>query len=340
MIEFEFPYAWWLLPLPWLVYRLFPPHRSASLSIRVPHFTNLVAALGVEKHKEGAVVQSQLWQKWLILSSWILLVAAVAKPVTLGESQTRELSGRDLMILVDLSGSMATQDFSIDEGKPISRLQAAKQVLGEFSHHRAGDRFGLILFGDKAYVQSPFTADMPAWNVLLDEAEIGMAGESTRLGDAIGLGIKVLQGEQNRLLSSQDKTSKAKPVMILLTDGNDTDSLVPPHEATKIAKAKEITLYVIAMGSLDTTGEEALDMDGMHEFANQTGGLAFLAQSKQELEEAYGEIDRLEPKVFESYTFQPKVTQHHWLVVAILAQYWVYVVVRIMFATNRVKKGG
>ncbi len=164
----------------------------------------------------------------------------------------RESLGRDVMVVVDLSGSMAEQDFTSQTGEKITRLDAAKEVLSDFAKTRKGDRLGLILFGDAAFVQTPFTPDQKVWLELLNQTDVAMAGQSTHLGDAIGLAIKVFeQSEQSRT----DVEESKEKVAIVLTDGNDTGSFVEPIDAAKVAKAKDVRIHVIAMGDPQTVGE-------------------------------------------------------------------------------------
>ncbi|WP_239670646.1 VWA domain-containing protein [Vibrio variabilis] len=221
MITFEVAEALLLLPLPLLVYRLAPSYLSRQQAIKVPFFNVLLKSLDIKRQNGSQRVRAERPQKAIIAFGWLMLVLAAAKPVWMLEPQTYERSGRDLMLVVDLSGSMATQDFTDKYGQPRTRLESAKQVLKSFSKKREGDRLGLILFGEAAFLQSPFTLDHAAWLALLHQTEVAMAGESTSLGDAIGLGIKTFL-EEEKDSSSQEK------VMIVLTDGRDTDSLVPP----------------------------------------------------------------------------------------------------------------
>ncbi len=302
MISFEYIAAFVLLPLPVLVYRYAPGYLSKQTAIRVPFFNALMESLDITPKSGARELQVKGVQRYSIMIAWVLLVCAAAKPMWVMEPQTIERSGRDLMLLVDLSGSMSVEDFSDAQGQPQSRLKAVKQVLTDFSMHRSGDRLGLILFGDAAFVQAPFTLDHSAWLNLLDQTEVAMAGESTHLGDAIGLGIKTFLEEDN---------NQSERVMIVLTDGNDTDSLVPPVDAAKVAAAYGIRIHVIAMGSPSTRGEEAVDMGIIEDIAARTKGRAFLAMSPESLTNIYQEIDQLEPKLFESFTYQQTQSLHH-----------------------------
>ncbi|MFH4759044.1 vWA domain-containing protein [Vibrio alginolyticus] len=316
---FAFAHPMWflVLPLPLVVYYLVPAYRTKQMAIKVPFFSQLVEAIG-ETPSEGA---SQLipswWQRATLILSWLLVVCAMAKPTVLGEPQVRESLGRDVMVVVDLSGSMAEPDFTSRTGEKISRLDAAKEVLSEFVQSRKGDRLGLVLFGDAAFVQTPFTADQKVWLELLNQTDVAMAGQSTHLGDAIGLSIKVFeQSDKSRGALEQDQNREK--VAIVLTDGNDTGSFVEPIDAAKVAKAKGVRVYVIAMGDPETIGETALDMDTIHRIAKESGGEAFEALNRDELSAAYDEIGKLEPQLYESTTYRPKQSLHHYLMALVV----------------------
>ncbi len=257
------------------------------------------------------------WQRATLILSWLLVVCAMAKPTVLGEPQVRESLGRDVMVVVDLSGSMAEPDFTSRTGEKISRLDAAKEVLTEFVQSRKGDRLGLVLFGDAAFVQTPFTADQKVWLELLNQTDVAMAGQSTHLGDAIGLAIKVFE-QSDKSRGVLEQTQNREKVAIVLTDGNDTGSFVEPIDAAKVAKAKGVRVHVIAMGDPETIGETALDMDTIHRIAKESGGEAFEALNRDELSAAYDEIGKLEPQLYESTTYRPKQSLHHYLMALVV----------------------
>ncbi|KLV04018.1 aerotolerance regulator BatA [Photobacterium aquae] len=323
-LQFEFAHPWWfvILPLPLVVYFLVPAYRTRQLATKVPFFRQLSEALDAKPTRGASQLSPRWWQRATLVLSWILVVVALAKPMVLGEPQTRERMGRDLMVVVDLSGSMAEQDFSSDNGAQISRLEAAKQVLSDFSKTRKGDRLGLILFGDAAFVQTPFTADQAVWLALLQQTDVAMAGQSTHLGDAMGLAIKVFeQSAQSRLAAGE--SGSREQVAIVLTDGNDTGSFVEPVEAAKVAAAKSVRIYMIAMGDPRTVGESALDMDTINQVARLSGGKAFSALNRDELEQAYAQVGKLEPQLYESMTYRPKQSVHHYLIALVIVMYLV-----------------
>jgi Ca-activated chloride channel family protein len=209
------------------------------------------------------------------------------------------------MIAVDLSGSMQATDFTLPDGSNANRLEAVKYVLGRLAAQRPSDRLGLIVFGNAPYLQSPFTDDHQVWTQLLGETEIGMAGQSTAFGDAIGLAIK--------LFRDSDSDNR---VLIILTDGNDTGSMVPPVDAARVAASHAIRIYTIAMGDPATVGEEALDIATLQRVSELTGGRYFQALDQQALTRAYEAIGELEPELYETTSFRPRLSLH-WVPVGV-----------------------
>jgi Ca-activated chloride channel family protein len=192
MFELAYPWALALLALP-LLMRLLPAYRESRDSVKVPFFDKLVE-LSEQRPESGAMIlRRDRAQRFLVNFMWLCLVLAAAKPQWIGPPIEQQKSGRDLMIAVDLSGSMQAQDFTLPDGATVDRLQAVKQVLDDLADQHDSDRLGLIVFGSAAYLQTPFTDDHLVWRQLLTETEIGMAGQSTVFGDAIGLAIKLYQ---------------------------------------------------------------------------------------------------------------------------------------------------
>ncbi|MEL6113638.1 VWA domain-containing protein [Photobacterium sp. SP02] len=315
-IELTYPWALLLLPLPLLVYWLTPGYKTRRTAIKVPFFDALVEALDEKPERGASILRPAFWQRALLTASWVLVVIALSKPMLLGKPQQRQEFGRDVMVAVDLSDSMNTDDFTSASGDKLSRLEAAKQVLASFAEKRQGDRLGLILFGDAAFVQAPFTADHQAWLSLLNEAQTPMAGLSTHMGDAIGLAIKVLLED-----NLQQGESPKEKLAIVLTDGNDTDSYVAPEDAAKLAKARSVKIHMIAMGDPQTVGETAIDMDTINSVAATTGGKAFQALNSQELNQAYDTINELEPQLYQSTYYQPKSSLHPYLLMVVSLLY-------------------
>ncbi|WP_438403046.1 vWA domain-containing protein [Aeromonas veronii] len=319
-LEFAHPHYFWLLPLPLLVFRLIPAYRTRQSAIKVPFFDLLIDLLD-EPPREGATqLTASWWQRIALITVWLLAVLALAKPTIYGPPQVRERFGRDVMIVLDLSGSMAETDFSPDPGKSLNRLDAAKEVLKQFAATRKGDRLGLILFGDAAFLQAPFTADLDTWQTLLQETDVAMAGQSTHLGDAIGLAIKVFNNSDRHGQLDQNSAKREK-VAIILTDGNDTGSFVSPRDAARVAAVNGVRLHTIAMGDPATVGEQALDLDTLQQLATLTGGQLFQALDEAQLTRAYQVIGELEPQRYESTRFQTRESLHHYLIAVSVVLY-------------------
>jgi Ca-activated chloride channel family protein len=307
MFELAYPWLLSLLPAPLAVWWLVKPYRERKESVRAPFFEELSDRAGLKPSAGAVVLQRNIGQKVLLPLAWILIVVAVARPQWVDDPITQIESARDLMLAVDLSGSMETEDFVDPEGERIDRLTAVKLVLEDFVAKRETDRLGLILFGNAAFIQVPFTLDHEVFLLLLDEAQIGMAGPQTMIGDAIGLGIKAFES------SATDQR-----VLILLTDGNDTDSRVPPPKAADIAAQNDITIYTIGVGDPAAAGEAPLDEQTLRQIAETTGGQYFRAKDLNELDQVYAELDALEPLDFETFSYRPRHELYQWVVGAYL----------------------
>jgi Ca-activated chloride channel family protein len=229
----------------------------------------------------------------------------MARPQWLEEPIIKELPMRDLLVAVDLSGSMEAEDFEDADGNTVDRLTAVKQVLDTFFARRDGDRVGLILFGSAAFVQVPFTNDLDVVRELLDEAQIRMLGPRTMLGDAMGLAINLFE-----------RSELDERVLIVLTDGNDTGSLVPPERAAEIARDNEIVVHTIAIGDPTAVGEQALDEKSLENIAATTGGGYFHANDRQELEAIYDHLDEVNPRQVETQSYRPLTDLYHWALAA------------------------
>jgi Ca-activated chloride channel homolog len=300
MLEFTQPWAFILLLAPALIHWLAPPHWESRDSLQVPYFQRLVDLSG-ETPRAGASIRRRLLiQALASLFGWCLLVTALARPEWVGEPVKLEKTARDLMLALDLSGSMDATDFRGASGEEVNRLVAAKGVLREFIAGREGDRLGLIVFGNAAYIQAPFTDDHQALLELLDASIVNMAGPSTALGDSIGLAIAHFR---------QSKTENR--VLIVLTDGNDTGSKVPPLDAAEVAKVEGVTIYTVAVGDPATVGEEALDMETLKAVAEVTGGSSYAATDREALIETYKRIDALEPASYDSLSYRPRSAMFH-----------------------------
>lgn len=278
-----------------------PVHEEPGLAVRVP-FLDRLAALTGRVPGSGAAVRQRGLAQWLLLSFWWLcLVAALARPQWLEPPIVQELPSRDLLLAVDLSGSMATEDFADPSGVVIDRLAAVKQVLGSFLAARDGDRVGLVFFGSAPFAQAPFTDDLEVVEELLREAQVGMLGPRTMMGDAMGLGINMFE-----------RSEVEQRVMIVLTDGNDTGSSVPPVRAAEIAADEGVTVNTVAIGDPAAAGEQALDEVTLRAIAETTGGGYYRAENRSGMEAIYEELDRLNPRQVETLSYQPKRDLYFW----------------------------
>jgi Ca-activated chloride channel family protein len=300
MLEFGWPWAFAVLPLPLLAWWMLPAYRERRASIQIPFFTLVAEATGQTPHP-GAVVQPRLPLQMIVAGiAWVLVVAALARPQWVGDPIVRDMTARDIMLAVDISGSMDQADFPAG-GRMLQRLAGAKRVIADFVSKRKGDRIGLILFGTKAYVQAPFTADLKTILMLLDQTAVAMAGEQTAIGDAIGLAIKAFQSS-----TAQQK------VLILLTDGNDTASRVPPTHAADVARQHNLAIYTIGIGDPGATGENKVDLDTLNEVARKTGGRSYRAENGEQLSGIYAEIDKLVPVKLRTESWRPKLPLFQW----------------------------
>jgi Ca-activated chloride channel family protein len=312
MLELAYPLWLLLLPVP-LLLRLLPAFKHSRDSIKVPFFRKLLE-LSDQRPMTGAVILSRSnLQAMLVGLTWLCLVLAACKPEWVGKPVEQVKSARDLMVAVDLSGSMQATDFSREDGQKINRLEAVKLVLDELAQQRQHDRLGLIVFGSAPYLQSPFTEDHDTWRNLLQETEIAMAGQSTVFGDAIGLAIHLFEESQTE-----------NRVLIILTDGNDTGSKVPPVEAAKVANSYGIRIYTIAIGDPTSIGEEALDVETLERVASLTGGSYYQAMDRDQLADAYRTIAELEPEMYETTQFRPRHSLHQIPVAAFMVMYTLY----------------
>jgi len=300
-LELGWPLALLALPLPILVWLLLPAHRERFESVRVPFFEQVAAATGVAPRRGSAVLRRTVLQWVLAPLAWVLVVLALARPEWVEPPLRKTETARDLLLAVDLSQSMETKDFRGPDGGRLDRLAAVKLVLDDFIARREGDRLGLVVFGDAAYLQAPFTRDLKACRLLLDETSIGMAGAHTVLGDAIGLGI--------RLFEASEATHR---VVILLTDGNDTGSKVPPEKAAQLAADHKVTIHTVGIGDPAATGEARVDLGALRRIAAATGGRSYVAEDRERLAGIYAELDRIEPRELQAASFRPRRPLFHW----------------------------
>ncbi|MBE3639681.1 VWA domain-containing protein [Mangrovicoccus algicola] len=307
MITLAAPWALLLLPLPVIVHRLAPPRRERVPALRFPFFRRLVAAAGAEA-REGAVVLTRgRVQMAAAILAWALLVLALAGPERLGRPVTLESAARDMVLAIDISGSMDTRDMARNNSDPLRRLDAVKEVVTQFVADRDGDRVGLIVFGTKAYLQAPLTEDLDTVTALLARTETGMAGPHTALGDAIGLAIRTFEGSQ-----IEDR------LLILLSDGSDTASRMDPVNAAAIAGARGVQIVTIGVGDPEGSGEDRVDLAALQDIAARSGGAYYFADDRDALEQIYDRIDALTPRETETRTWRPR-TDLSWIPMGLAA---------------------
>jgi len=312
MIHFEWPMLILALPLPLLIRWLLPadmPEQQAAL--KVPFLDDFVTG------KTKSVTQNHQWPLLLAMLAWLLLVLACMRPLWMGEPIEQAVSGRDLMLAIDLSQSMDVEDFIVERNR-VDRLVATKNIATQFINRRAGDRLGLILFGTQAYLQTPLTFDRTTVNILLNESAIGLAGESTAIGDAIGLAVKRLRKQQ---VDSR--------VLVLLTDGANTAGEVTPLKAAELAAENKLKIYTIGIGADEmivrsffgnrkVNPSQDLDEKTLKAIAEKTGGRYFRARNTQELDKIYQLLDELEPVEKDKQFFRPKTELYYWPLAAAL----------------------
>ena len=308
MIAFEWPWLMALAPLPLLVRWLLPAQPQAEQAALIVPFLD---ELGDEVTR--SVSPQQRWPLRIATFAWLCLLLAVARPQWLGEPIEQAVNGRDLMLAVDVSGSMQEKDFEI-KGQAYDRLTATKYVASDFIMRRIGDRLGLILFGTHAFLHVPLTFDRQTVETLLNEAFIGITDDEpqTSIGNAIGLAVKRLQDQQTE-----------SRVLILLTDGANTAGELSPLQAADIAAQNQLKIYTIGIGademvvrslfgSRRVNPSADLDEKTLKAIADTTGGRYFRARNTEELEYIYSLLDKLEPVEKDKQFFRPRRELFYW----------------------------
>ncbi|UQY86926.1 VWA domain-containing protein [Stenotrophomonas rhizophila] len=297
------PWALLALPLPWLM-RWWPRRNAAAPALRVPYAAGALAELGQASGVAG-------WRigRLLLWLAWACLCVAMARPQQLGEPVTPPQQGRQMMLAVDVSGSMSEPDMMLGN-QVVQRLSAAKAVLADFLDRRAGDRVGLLIFGERAYTLTPITADLTTVRNQLTDSEVGLAGRDTAIGDAIALAVKRLREQP-----------EGQRVLILLTDGVSNAGVLQPLRAAELAKAEGVRVYPVAFGGDGgmslfgvqiAAGDDPVDEATLRRIAELTGGRAFRARNTDELAGIYSELDRLEPITAAGAAVRPYVERYAW----------------------------
>jgi Ca-activated chloride channel homolog len=304
VLSFAYPSLALLLPLPLLVYYVSPGYQITRSGVRVPFFGKLAALTGQEPRAGVVVSRCSLWRSTILGLCWLLAMATVMRPQWIEPPLHHDRPARDLLLLVDLSGSMVTTDFTDTSGHKVDRLTAVKQVLDDFLSKRQGDRVGVVVFGDAPFTLVPFTTDLDLCRRLVQEMKVGMAGPRTAFGDAIGLGINLFA-----------KSTVRTKTIIALTDGNDTASRVPPVEAALVARDKRIVIHAVAVGDPAAAGEDKLDEKALQDVAGTTGGGYYRAMDREQLADIYRRLDEIETRKVDTVTFRPK-TDLFWVPLA------------------------
>jgi len=300
MIHFEWSWAILVLPLPLLVRKLLKPLEPEwQAALKVP-FLNDFSGLA-----DLPIIQSRKGLFWWATIAWLLLILATMRPQWLDKPIEYAVSGRDLMLAIDLSGSMEEKDFRLNN-QWVDRLTATKQIASQFIQRRVGDRLGLILFGTQAYLQVPLTFDRTTVITLLNESVLGLAGKNTAIGDAIGLAVKRLQQHPSQ-----------RQVLILLTDGANTAGEISPIKAAELAAKHQLKIYTIGIGADEMIVQSffgsrkinpSVDLDEktLKAIAKQTGGRYFRARNTEEFNQIYQLLDKLEPVERDKQYFRPR----------------------------------
>lgn len=310
MINIEYPWFLILIVLPLLVYWIIPrASTDKQLALKTPFFTQIKSQLpiiGASNFKRAN------YFKYLLAVVWALLIISGSGLQWMGKPINLPQSGRDLMMAIDLSGSMAIEDMKKPDGKAESRFDLVMRVANEFLDTRKGDRVGLVLFGTKAYLQTPLTFDIPTVKKMLNDASIALPGPQTAIGDGIGLAVKKLMQYPSQ--------SKA---LVLLTDGENNSGSLQPLQAAEIAKQNGIKVYTIGLGGgqmvmntafgqrLINTSED-LDTDTLKQIATMTGGKFFRAQNSNDLQQVYAAIDKMEPVESDKTVVRPVTYLYPW----------------------------
>ena len=295
------PWMLWALPVPILM-RWWPSRPGAGAALRVPYAADQLQSLGAASGGTGPRLGRALL--WL---AWACLCVAAARPQQLGEAVTPPQQGRQMMLAVDVSGSMSEADMMLGN-QVVERLTAAKAVLADFLDRRVGDRVGLLIFGERAYTLTPLTADLTSVRDQLRDSVVGLAGRETAIGDAIALAVKRLREQP-----------EGQRVLILLTDGVSNAGVLEPLRAAELAQAEGVRVYTVAFGGDGgislfgvqiAPGEDPVDEATLNKIAELTGGRSFRARNTDELAGIYAELERLEPVKSAGPAVRPRIERY------------------------------
>lgn len=325
-LEWLYPKAFALSVLPILWWLFWPAFKFRASALLYPDFNNSLAYTASTKQKK-ALVKKQNGLSIAVLSIiWVLLTLTVAQPVEVGQPQLQIKTSRNFLLVCDISYSMARKDWELDNQK-VRRWDAVKEVMHQFILDREGDRMGLMFFGSSAYVQCPFTTDLNVVDTLLEQADVGMAGQMTNIGKAIVKGAAMFAND----------TLKTK-VMLLLTDGVDSGTDILPLDAAALAKEDSIIIYTLGIGTTQNTGSD-LDEVTLQEISKLTGGQYFKAATVKDLDKVYKVIDELEPMTFEEEKYVPKTPLYHYTLFAALALWIGWLGVQMLMTLLQKREG-
>lgn len=310
-INFLWPWMIALLPLPWIINRFIKPVHKQHSPLLAPQIISRIA----DELPEENLVQVNQTRKGLPIIAillWFALIAAATRPIVFLDSTPFQVSGKDIVLAVDLSGSMQKEDMYL-EGDEVNRLVAVKSVVSEFIERRKGDRMGLVVFGTQAFLQSPLTYDLDTVQTLLDETAIGMAGQNTAIGDAIGITLKHFK--ENNFDSNIESA-----VLILLTDGSNTAGTVDPTEAADKAQEFGLKIYTIGVGKVRSrngldrflSNKSDMDIGTLTLISELTGGEFFQANDTEQLAEIYQYINELESVEHEVFSYRLRTELYFW----------------------------
>lgn len=322
MFTFAWPLFFLLLPLFWLVQKYWPQtEKKNEAMLRVPFLFRIHA---LNQHSAASFMIPTRFKQWFGLVIWVLLIVACANPEWLGSPVTINQSGRNIMLAVDISQSMEIPDLQRNN-RTLNRLETVKEVAADFIEKRHGDKLGLILFGSKAYLQTPLTLDRKTVHNMLDDATIGLAGGYTAIGDAIGLAVKKLKNENIK-----------SRILILFTDGGNNSGSIDPIEAAQLAKDNQIKIYTVGIGATQMlmTGfygpqminpSADLDETTLKKIADLTAGQYFRAQDEKTLANIFEAINELEPISAPISTMRPITALFYWPLAAAVLLFFILI---------------
>lgn len=299
-IEIAYKWVFFLLPLPLLVWALLPPLRRRSGALLAPFFKRAAQAAGTKPRHRAWIARKPLWVYITLFLCWACILAAASSPRYVSKPGKRPKTARSFLIAADISVSMAQTDWVLD-GKRSSRWEAVKTIMQQFISRRKSDQMALVVFGSNAYIQAPLTTDLPMINWLMDQTEVGMAGQMTNLGDAISYSVNVLK---------QD--TLPQKIMLLITDGVDTGTDLLPMDAAGVAKKDSVVIYTLGIGKAGGNGGYDLDEHTLKGIAQATGGRYFNAMDERDLNNIYKVLDKLTPVVYQEETYKPTTLLYHY----------------------------